>query len=132
MAGARFAGLLGQLPPACLRLPVLHNHLDEPTPGVGLDTIERAPSQVRREQIARALCACVLQRHDQAFGVVGAEGQSRPCHDGHDLFPATDADGLRRTQMGRNRVGHVRRALVRAPVLMAAYRCNDLHATAQR
>jgi len=120
MACALVAGLLGQLTPSFMRLPVLHKNLDEPTQGVGLDNIERAPSQVRRDQIAIALFACVLQRNDNAFGVVGAEVQSRTCHDGHDLVPATDAAVLRRTRMGRKLVGHVLLALVRANVLIAA------------
>jgi hypothetical protein len=120
MACACFAGLRGQLTPAVMRLPVLHNHLDEPTPGVGLDNIERAPSQVRREQIARALCACVLQRQDNAVGVVGAAVYACTGHDGHDRFPAAAAEVRRRPRRGRNIVGHVRLALVRAHVLLAA------------
>jgi hypothetical protein len=120
LASALFAGLLGQLTPSFRRLPGRPNNLDEPTQGVGLDTIARAPSQVRRDQRAIARFACVVQRHDHAFGVVGAAGQSRTCHDGHDRFPAPDADVRRGSRRGRKLVGQVRRALVRAHGLRAA------------
>ena len=46
VACALCAGLLGQLAPAFIRLPVLHKHLDEPPQRLALDNIERAPGQV--------------------------------------------------------------------------------------
>ena len=112
-------GPTGETTPFChLRL----DYLDQPAPGVGVDPSERAPRQVRREQIARALFAGVLQRQEKACGVGGAEGPARTCHEGPDLFPAPEADGRRRTRMGRNIVGPGLRARVRAQVLMAASR----------
>ena len=46
LACALFAGLLGQLAPAFIRLPVLYKHLNEPPQGLALDNIERTPSEV--------------------------------------------------------------------------------------
>ena len=46
VACALFAGLLGPLAPACLRLPVLDTHLDAPPQGLALAHIERAPGEV--------------------------------------------------------------------------------------
>ena len=37
---------LGQRAPACLGLPVLHKHLDEPPERLALDQVERAPAPV--------------------------------------------------------------------------------------
>jgi len=46
VACALGAGLLGQLAPAFIRLPVLDKHFDEPSQRLALDNIERAPGQV--------------------------------------------------------------------------------------
>src|SRR5215813_13537525 len=41
-----FAGLLGQLSPSFMPLPVLHKNLDEPSQRLALDNVECAPAQV--------------------------------------------------------------------------------------
>ena len=46
VACALCAGLLGQLAPAFMRLPVLNKNLDEPPQSLALDNVERAPAQV--------------------------------------------------------------------------------------
>jgi len=45
-ACAFFAGLLGQLRPSFMPLPVLHKNLDEPPQRLALDNVECAPAQV--------------------------------------------------------------------------------------
>jgi hypothetical protein len=47
VACALVAGLLGQLAPAFIRLPVLNKNLDKPTERMALDNIKGPPTQVR-------------------------------------------------------------------------------------
>ena len=75
MACAFFAGLLGQLAPAFVRLPVLNKNLDEPPQRVALDNVQGAPTQVRRDERAIGLFVRVFQRHDEPFRVVGTDIQ---------------------------------------------------------
>ena len=127
-----FARLLGQLAPAFMRLPVRHQHLDEPPPRMALDHIERAPGQVRCHQITRGLCARILAGPDPPLRVVGADGQPRPAN--HHLHRATaaEAEALRRTGRGRNIVRDVLCALMQAAFLMATELGDDLHPTTPR
>jgi hypothetical protein len=126
------ARLLGQWAPAFMRLPVLHEHFDEPSQGMPLDHIERAPSQVRGHQIAVSLFAFVCDRHDEPVGVVGTDVQPCPADESNDLFSPTDADGAGRPGMGGQRIGDVLLVLIPADVLRTAYLRDDLHAPKQR
>jgi hypothetical protein len=130
--GPLFARLLGQLAPACMRLAVRPTHLDAPSQRMALDHIARAPGQVRCQQRTRRLCARRVAGHDQPFGAVGADLQPRTANHHPPRCTAPDADGLRRTGMGRNIVRDVRCALLPADGLRATSRRDDLHAPAQR
>jgi hypothetical protein len=72
-ACACFAGLLGQLRPSFMPLPVLHKNLDEPPQRVALDNSKRAPGQIRGHQRAIGLFLVVFHRHDEPFGLMSAD-----------------------------------------------------------
>src|SRR5215475_5071794 len=120
VACALIAGLLGQLAPAFIRLPVLNKNLDEPTERMALDNIKSPPTQVGGDQIAIGLFLCIFDGHDEPFGFVSADIQ--PCTPDHryDLSAASDADGVGRPRMGSKVVSHVLVTLADPNVLIAA------------
>ena len=72
VACALFAGLLRQLAPAFMRLPVLNKNLDEPTQSMALDNIKCPPTEVRGNQIAIGLFLFIFDGHDEPLGVLRA------------------------------------------------------------
>ena len=106
--------------------------LHEPPQRLALDNIERAPSQVRGNQIAIGLFAFIFDRHDEPFGFVGTDVQSRTADQGDDPCTPTDADGVRGPGMGGKIVCHRLLAFMHADFLIAADLRDDLHATEQR
>ena len=115
VACALFAGLLGQLAPSFMRLPVLNKNLDEPPQRLALDNIERPPAQVGRDQIAIGLFALRISCATMNRLVLWEQTYNRALPtDGHHLFAPTDADGVGRPGMGGKIVGDVLFALVHA------------------
>ena len=123
---------LGQLAPAFRRLPVRHQHLDEPPQGVRLDHVQRAPGEIRRHQIPRRLFPRIFPGPAQPGGVVSTNGHACTAHTGHHLVTAADAAGLGRTGMGGTRVSDVLFTRAHTHVLMAAHLGDDLHARENR
>jgi len=119
-ACALFAGLLGQLTPAFIRLPVLDTHLDEPTQRLALDKSKCPPRQVGCDEIAIGSFTRRLQGDDESFGVVGADVQPCTADDGNDLMPPTHGKRVGYTGMGGQILGNGLCALLQADGLMAA------------
>lgn len=119
-ACALFARRRGQRAPPVRRLPVLPNNLDEPTSGMGRDTLPRTPTESRRDPMARRLFACVWPRPDNAVGVVGTAVQARPADEGDDRFPTAATEVLGGPGMGSTIVSDVLFALGPADGLMTA------------
>ena len=120
VACALVAGLLGQLAPAFIRLPVLNKNLDKPTERMALDNIKGPPTQVGGDQIALGLFLVIFDGHDESFGFVGADIQ--PCTADHraHLLTASDADAVRCPGMGSKVVSHVLVTLADPNILIAA------------
>ena len=72
-ACALYARLLGQLVPTFMTLPVLHKYLYEPSQGMALHNVERAPREIRSHEIPIRLFTRVFQGNDKAFGFVGTD-----------------------------------------------------------
>jgi hypothetical protein len=119
VACALVAGLLGQLAPSFIRLPVLNDNLDKPTERRAWDNIKCPPTQVGGDQIAIGLCRFLLDGHDAPFGFVGADIQPGTPYRRYDLSATSDADGVGRPRMGSKVVSAVLGTLADPHVLIA-------------
>ncbi len=120
-ACALFAGLLGQLTPAFIRLPVLDKHLDEPSQSLALDNIKCTPRQVGCDARAIGSFTRLFQGDDASCGVVGADVHPCTADDGNDLMPPTHGKRVGYPGMGGNIIGNGLCALLQADGLIAAY-----------
>ena len=94
-----------------------------------LDDIERAPAQIRGNQIAIGLFAVILQRNYKAFGAMGTDVETGTADDHGDCFSPSNADLLRCPRMRSKIVGDMLLALIHAHLLVGANLANHLDAS---